>query len=303
MPTQIPPWLNFDPMEAVRIKVAANQQRNNMEAAQLQAQVARERMMQDAQQQQDALALKYQEAADQAAYRKEESERRRSEGAALERLRQQKYEQDALEASIRMEGMRDYQTGVSSGESPAVAFSRNAHKLLYKNPAAMEKFVENLGEQGELTEQTTSGGASFLSRPGGRPYFTPRSALPQAGLDWSEHQIAPGLRGVQTGPQSMQITSRRGQLSDLEKAKLFDMRRQEAFLQQSLKGKNDEDIAEEPQLQQFQNLLQELRQDRQQIYDKAGQADMPLITTKEDRDKLPAGTYYRDKDGNIAFKQ
>lgn len=303
MPTQIPPWLNFDPMEAVRIKVAANQQRNNMAAAELQAQVARERMMADAQQHQDALALKYQEAADMAAYRKEEGERRRSEGAALERLRQQKYEQDALEASIRMEGMRDYETGIAHGETPATAFSRNAHKLLFKNPAAMERFAENVGEGGELTEQTTTGGAAYLSRPGGRPHFVPRSSLPQAELDYAERQIAPGLRGVQTGPNSMQITSRPGQLSDLEKAQLIDLRRQETFLQQALKGQTPEDIAEQPHLQQFELTLKEIARSRQGIYDKAADQEMPLITSREQRDKLPPGTYYRDKDGNVAYKQ
>lgn len=309
MATLIPPWLNIDPIEPARLKLQANNQRRQMEAAELTAQIARERMQADALQHAASLAQKQQEASDLAAYREEESERKRSEGAALERLRQQKYEQDAMEASIRMEGMRDYESSIASGEAPAMAFSRNAHKLLFKNPPALERFVQNLGEQGSLAEQRTEGGAAYLARPGGRPYFVPRTSLPGSDFTPSLVDVGPGVSGVRTGPNRFQVIEQ-GRLSDIDKARLSDIAHQEAYYRKGLGAADDETIAEQPHLKRFQDYLEDLRQEREAILESARpkkkeqeqEQELPLVTSQAQYDALPAKSYYRRKDGGTSYK-
>ena len=78
----IPPWLNLDPIEPVRLGMQARAQRNQREAAEVNDQIAREKMQQDAlqtaaalqaKQEQDAVAneLKREEMANLLSYRQE----------------------------------------------------------------------------------------------------------------------------------------------------------------------------------------------------------------------------------------
>jgi len=268
----IPPWLNFDPNEAARLRIQAAGQRNQMAVAGLNAQLARERLDQETAQQNAALQYKYQELSDMMAYRQEESERRRSEGEALERLRQQKYEQDALQASIRAEGMRDYQDALSRGEQPASAFARNAHKLLYSSPAAMERFVQNLGETGDLSESQTQQGAHYLGRPGGRPYFIPQNSLPEDMSGPRLAEVAPGLRMVKTGPNSWGFVNRpvaEGGLTDMEKAELTKNMRERMYYLGELKGATPADLKANPRLKEAADAVEGLEETRKEILDTA----------------------------------
>lgn len=206
-----PPWLQFDPQAESRIKIAANQQRNNMAQAQLQAQIARERMMQEAQQQQDALAFKYREAADMDAYRREEIQRRREEAGATERFRQQKYEQEAQEASKRMQGWRAYQERVGKGEDPMKAFASEAHLLLWSDPAKLQGTLESMQRQAPPPAPIfgkTPEGVPFVQDPRtGHVGFPPSSTLkdpdaPTPALTTKlQTSLLQGEKAVQLGAQ------------------------------------------------------------------------------------------------------
>ncbi len=312
MATFIPPWLNIDPIEPAKIKLQANAQRNQRAAAELTAQIARERMQEEALQHAGTLAARQQEAADLAAYRQQESERKEQEGAALERLRQQKYEQDAMEASIRMEGMRDYEKGLAAGEDQGTAFSRNAHKLLYKNPAALERYVQNLGEAGPLEERTTSGGAGYLVRPGGRPQFIPRTSLPGESFTPGEGglmEIAPGLNMVRTSKNAAQVINKPmapGQFDDIQTAMMKRIEEDEKFYRNQLKNYDAEELKTNPQAKELKQFIDELGGKREEIYEAARrekrQQQLTTVTTQAEYDDLAPGTYYKKKDGRTGYK-
>ncbi len=248
---QIPPWLNIDPIEPARIQVQANAQRNQRAAAELNAQIARERMQEDAlqaaaalqarqQQAEQANALRQQELDQLAAYRQEESQRKQVEGAALERLRQQKYEQDAMTASQRLEGMQDYQKRVANGEDKMQAFAANAHKILYQHPEQVGKLFESMGEHGPLTEGTTAGGANYLTR-GGRPYMIPQTALP--GQEFEPSGVVDfggGVSAFQVSPKHYQILTKPtppvplGKLTDADRNRLAELATETKQIQKGL---------------------------------------------------------------------
>jgi len=306
----IPPWLNFDPNAAAQLRLQASGQRNQLALAGLQAELARERQDQEAAQQNAALQFKYQELADMGDYRREESERRKSEGAALERLRQQKYEQDALEASIRNEGMRDYEASVARGEDRASAFARNAHKLLYKNEGALERYVQNMGEQGGgLEEATTSEGAHYLSRRGGTPHFIPQSSLPETEGPPGLIEVAPGVTVLKTSRRGYQVIDKptpAGGLTGLEQSKLTDLGRQKTYYQSVLKGGVSEaDLKEYLEKRAAHDALEDVKAAQQEIWDtiaKRGQK-LPIVTTKEEYDALPHKSYYKNKAGAVGYKE
>jgi hypothetical protein len=186
MAVTIPPWLNIDPVEPARIKLQANAQRRTAAAAELQAQIARERMQAEQQMQAQQIA-----AQERAGLRHDEVLRQtrdaelaqaaqglqlRREGQAMQadrfsqqlRLKQQAAEQEAAVAAKQMQGLQAIQKDLQAGVPLNKTVAENASNLFAGSKP--KDTVAALRGVAPPEFGTTPGGAEFVQ---GNVHFPP----------------------------------------------------------------------------------------------------------------------------------
>jgi len=221
MATQIPPWLNIDPIEPARIRLRANAQRQAADNAAQARQMQWERL--EAQREHDnALIAAQQQSQGQrlALQRDLQGQRLAQAGAAAEmrsqmfdrqlRLREAKAEQEAAVAARQMQGMRNIEEGVKNNIPIAELMTQNAPLIFARNPAQMGSAIRAVTPPGEPTFGKTPGGMEYAQNPRTGALHFPPQATPEFG------GVAKELRDEQGRPLGINyIPGSRGSVKPL----------------------------------------------------------------------------------------